>query len=71
MGRIVEVHHPGLNDALLKQALDAFYAIRNMERLRKTPSTSELVDWIAMLQDMAHHRRRGARRAARPSSARC
>jgi MoxR-like ATPase len=52
MGRIVEVHHPALNEALAKQAMDAFYAIRNMQRLRKRPSTSELVDWIAMLKNM-------------------
>ena len=52
MGRIVEVHHPSLNEALAKQAMDAFYAIRNMQRLRKRPSTSELVDWIAMLKNM-------------------
>lgn len=52
MSRIVEVHHPALNEALVKQALDAFYAIRNMQRLRKRPSTSELVDWIAMLKNM-------------------
>lgn len=52
MSRIVEVHHPEMNQALLKQAMDAFYAIRNMQRLRKRPSTSELVDWIAMLKNM-------------------
>jgi MoxR-like ATPase len=52
MSRIVEVHHRGLNEALVKQAMDAFYAIRNMQRLRKRPSTSELVDWIAMLKNM-------------------
>jgi MoxR-like ATPase len=52
MSRIVEVHHEGLNESLLKQAMDAFYAIRNMQRLRKRPSTSELVDWIAMLKNM-------------------
>jgi MoxR-like ATPase len=52
MGRIVEVHHPQLNEALAKQAMDAFYALRNMQRLRKRPSTSELVDWIAMLKNM-------------------
>jgi MoxR-like ATPase len=52
MGRIVDVHHPGLNEGLAKQAMDAFYAIRNMQRLRKRPSTSELVDWIAMLKNM-------------------
>jgi MoxR-like ATPase len=52
MGRIVDVHHPKLNEGLAKQAMDAFYAIRNMQRLRKRPSTSELVDWIAMLKNM-------------------
>lgn len=50
MARIVDVHHPNLNDSLLTQALDVFYAIRNMQRLRKRPSTSELVDWLAMLR---------------------
>ena len=50
MARIVEVHHPGLDRDLLEQALSAFFAVRGMDRIRKPPSTSELVDWIAMLQ---------------------
>lgn len=49
MARIVEVHHPGLDQALLDQALEVFYRIRGLERLRKKPSTSELVDWISMI----------------------
>jgi MoxR-like ATPase len=52
MSRIVEVHHPKLSQALVEQAMDAFYKIRNMQRLRKRPSTSELVDWIHMLKTM-------------------
>jgi MoxR-like ATPase len=52
MTRIVEVHHPKLGPALVEQAMDAFYKIRNMQRLRKRPSTSELVDWIHMLKTM-------------------
>jgi len=52
MTRIVEVHHPKLNEALVNQAMEAFYKIRNMQRLRKRPSTSELVDWIHMLKTM-------------------
>lgn len=52
MSRIVEVHHPGLNEQLLQNALDVFYGVRDMERLRKRPSTSELIDWIAMLQSL-------------------
>ena len=50
MARIVEVHHPGLDQELLEQALSAFFGVRGMDRIRKPPSTSELVDWIAMLQ---------------------
>ncbi len=49
MARIVDVHHPGLSEELLTRALDTFYEIRDMDRLRKKPSTSELVDWISML----------------------
>ena len=50
MARIVGVHHPDLDDVLLQQALDAFYEVRGMDRVRKKPSTSELIDWIAMLR---------------------
>jgi MoxR-like ATPase len=52
MTRIVAVHHPKLDESLINQAMDAFYRIRNMQRLRKRPSTSELVDWIHMLKTM-------------------
>ncbi|MFW5921485.1 MAG: AAA family ATPase [Polyangiales bacterium] len=50
MRRIVEVHHPGLDKKLVDQAIEIFYEIRNMRRLRKRPSTSELIDWIAVLK---------------------
>jgi MoxR-like ATPase len=50
MRRIVDVHHPGLPHALADQCLEVFFELRNMTRLRKRPSTSELVDWIAVLQ---------------------
>jgi len=51
MTRIVKVHHPDLGESLLEQAVATFYQIRNMQRLRKRPSTSELVDWIAVLKN--------------------
>ncbi|MBK8172592.1 MAG: MoxR family ATPase [Sandaracinaceae bacterium] len=51
MRRIVDVHHPDLDAKLADQALKAFYEIRDMKRLRKRPSTSELVDWIAVLKN--------------------
>src|SRR4029079_19602594 len=50
MRQIVSVHHPDLARALVDQVLSVFYEIRNMSRLRKRPSTSELVDWIAALR---------------------
>ncbi|WP_257457476.1 AAA family ATPase [Archangium lipolyticum] len=50
MRRIVAVHHPGLDAALTEQALKIFYELRGFTRLRKRPSTSELVDWIAVLK---------------------
>ncbi len=43
------VHHPDVDDALVDQAVAAFYELRAAPRLRKPPSTSELVDWIAVL----------------------
>ncbi|MDQ3032135.1 MAG: MoxR family ATPase [Myxococcota bacterium] len=50
MKRIVAVHHPDIDDVLVEQSLKIFYEIRDMKRLRKRPSTSELVDWIAVLR---------------------
>ncbi len=50
MRRIVSVHHPDLDESLAAQALDIFYQLRGFTRLRKRPSTSELIDWIAVLK---------------------
>jgi MoxR-like ATPase len=49
MEKIVDVHFPGLKKALLREALQAFYRIRDVPGLRKKPSTSELLDWIKLL----------------------
>jgi MoxR-like ATPase len=50
MARIVRVHHADLDQKLLDQTLRAFYAVRDLDGLRKRPSTSELIDWIAVLR---------------------
>lgn len=50
MKRIVAVHHPNLEETLVDQSLKLFYELRDMKRLRKRPSTSELIDWIAVLR---------------------
>lgn len=50
MEEIVKVHYPEVEDNLLKNAMDVFYAIRAIKDIRKKPSTSELIDWINALQ---------------------
>ncbi len=49
MEQIVEVHYPGIKQALLKEALEAFFAVREVPGLKKKPSTSELLDWLKLL----------------------
>jgi MoxR-like ATPase len=50
MARIVRVHHPDLEDRVLDQALEVFYGLRATAKLRKRPTTSELIDWICALR---------------------
>ena len=49
MQQIVDVHFPGLKQELLKEALEAFYRLRDVPGLKKKPSTSELLDWLKLL----------------------
>ncbi len=49
MRQIIAVHHPRLEEELLDQVLIKFYWLREQSELRKKPSTSELIDWIAVL----------------------
>ncbi len=49
MKKIVAVHHPRIDVELLDQVLIKFYWLREQDELRKKPSTSELIDWIAAL----------------------
>ncbi len=47
--KIVEVHHPGIKEALLTTALTQFFEIRDQAGLKKKPSTSEVLDWLKLL----------------------
>ena len=49
MKKIVEVHHPGIKDRLLTEALTQFYEIRDQTGLKKKPSTSEVLDWLKLI----------------------
>ncbi len=50
MEEIVRTHFPSVDESVLKYAFSAFYDIRAMKDIRKKPSTSELIDWINVLQ---------------------
>ncbi|HSQ82373.1 MAG TPA: MoxR family ATPase [Casimicrobiaceae bacterium] len=49
MTEIVGVHFPGLKKALLQEALEVFFDLREVPGLKKKPSTSELLDWLKLL----------------------
>ncbi|MBS4045487.1 MAG: MoxR family ATPase [Alphaproteobacteria bacterium] len=49
MEEIVEVHYPGVQKNLLRDALNVFYDVRETPGLKKKPSTSELLDWLKLL----------------------
>ncbi|MBY9019912.1 MAG: MoxR family ATPase [Candidatus Lokiarchaeota archaeon] len=49
MVEICNLHYPNLKKNLLDQCLKHFYALRAITKLRKMPSTSELLDWIGVL----------------------
>jgi MoxR-like ATPase len=49
MERIVDVHYPRIKKTLLREALEAFFEIRDVPGLKKKPSTSELLDWLKLL----------------------
>lgn len=49
MQAIVKLHYPDFKESLLGEAMDLFFELREVEGLRKKPSTSELLDWIRLL----------------------
>ncbi len=49
MEKIVHVHFPDIKKKLLKEALEVFYSLRDVNGIKKKPSTSELLDWIKLL----------------------
>jgi len=46
---IVKVHYPKLDSKLINNAMNVFYDLRDIDGLKKKPSTSELIDWIKLL----------------------
>lgn len=46
---IVKVHFPNLEKDLTEEAMRLFYGFREVQGLKKKPSTSELIDWLRLL----------------------
>ena len=49
LAQIVNAHYPDLRETLLAEALEVFLGLREAPGLRKKPSTSELLDWMRLL----------------------
>jgi len=49
MEQIIHVHHPHVKQTLLTEALEVFFELRELNGLKKKPSTSELIDWLKLL----------------------
>ncbi|MBE5849519.1 MAG: MoxR family ATPase [Lachnospiraceae bacterium] len=50
MDEIVRTHFDKVDEHILSEAMDVFYAIRDEKSVKKKPSTSELIDWVNALQ---------------------
>lgn len=50
MQQIVDVHFPNIEQELVAEAMKAFYEVRDVQGVKKKPSTSELIDWIRLLK---------------------
>jgi MoxR-like ATPase len=52
MKKIIEAQASGFSDKLLNDALGLFYKLREDGRLRKKPSTAELLGWLQVLREV-------------------
>nr|WP_319490234.1 MoxR family ATPase [uncultured Desulfobacter sp.] len=50
MRKIIRVHFPDIDSKLAENAINAFYAARNIDGIEKKPATRELINWIRALQ---------------------
>ncbi len=50
MRRIIKVHFPEIDTALMENALNTFYRMRDLDTVEKRPATRELINWIRALK---------------------
>lgn len=49
MRKIIEVHFPGIDENLARDAISTFYKLRDIEGIEKRPATRELINWLRAL----------------------
>ncbi|MEM8936297.1 MAG: MoxR family ATPase [Pseudomonadota bacterium] len=49
MTQIVDVHFPDVKKRVVSDALRIFYEVRDVQGIKKKPSTSELLDWLKLI----------------------
>ena len=49
MKKIIRVHFPEIDTELMKNAIDVFYRLREIDMVEKKPATRELINWIRAL----------------------
>ena len=50
MRKIIQVHYPDIDNALMESAVETFYRLRELEGVEKRPATRELINWIRALR---------------------
>jgi MoxR-like ATPase len=50
MRKIIQVHFPDIDEALMQAAVETFYRLRELEGVEKRPATRELINWIRALR---------------------
>ncbi|GAA0195280.1 MoxR family ATPase [Fulvivirga kasyanovii] len=52
MAKIIEKHHPGMDEKVVRVALDVFYHLRRLG-LERAPTTREILNWLKYMGDIA------------------
>ncbi len=52
MEQIIEKHHPGVDEKVVKVAMDVFYNLRRLG-LERSPTTREILNWLKYMSDIA------------------
>lgn len=52
MAKIIEKHHPGVDETVVRVALDVFYHLRRLG-LERAPTTREILNWLRYMRDIA------------------